>query len=447
MNKWLFCALPLVAGASWAGTTLYSGSQSEDAYAQLIQQLDQMSGLSVAQETWQPGFLESEGITRVSMTDAADSPVLFRLKHQIYHSPVNLDGEGELVNASRVVTTLVTDSLSDEGQQLVMLFTDKPVMLTTHIGFDGSSNNVMDVSAFRLDSDELTMESAPTQYNFSFDSEGLLKGTGSIGALTLNVPDAFDLSMEPGTAAFDLDWARDGVYVGTQNLKLGKMRMSNAMTGMETILDSATLSSISSVNEERFSTGMTFDTNIVDPMIPVEHVRFSTDIDNLDMNGFSQYMSFAAKLSDDEAIASDPIAFMSEMVDVYKAIFTPGSGLQYGLELNNADGAVKASTSVIFKGDGSTSGSENIATVGDLIAAMTGKLDIDADLAALAMTPLPILLNDPSMAQWIVNDGETVKTRISVEDMIIDINGNPLPLEMMLGDMLQTPLDLSQLAE
>jgi len=55
MNKLLLGALPLVAGASWAGTTLYSGSQSEDAYAQLVQQLDQMSGYSVKQEAWEPG--------------------------------------------------------------------------------------------------------------------------------------------------------------------------------------------------------------------------------------------------------------------------------------------------------------------------------------------------------------------------------------------------------
>ena len=45
--KKLLAVLPLVAGASWAGTTYYSGSQTRDAYDQLLAQLGQISSFAV----------------------------------------------------------------------------------------------------------------------------------------------------------------------------------------------------------------------------------------------------------------------------------------------------------------------------------------------------------------------------------------------------------------
>ena len=42
--------------------------------------------------------------------------------------------------------------------------------------------------------------------------------------------------------------------------------------------------------------------------------------------------------------------------------------------------------------------------------------------------------------QLIVDDGTRYKADITLKDLIVDINGNPLSLEMMMGEMLDTKL-------
>jgi len=452
MNKLLLGALPLVAGASWAGTTLYSGSQSEDAYAQLVQQLDQMSGYSVKQEAWEPGFLESQAITRVSASDAADAPVLVRLKHNIYHSPVNLDGQGELVNASRIVTTLLSDDLSESGQKLFGLFDDEPITLTTHIGFGGSSQNVAQIAAMKVDAEELKFDMAASEVNFTFDPEGKLQGTGTVGAASLlETVEGLTMAMEPGEADFDLDWAADGIYTGTQSVRLGKLTLNEGKPGSETILTDASLVSTADVNDERLTNDLIMESKIANSFIPVDEFRFSTKIENLAMNGFSEVMKISATLND-QAFTDEPEAALEHVAEAYKQLIVPGSGLHYGLELGNSEGDAKAFAKVVFEGSDAANATDasafdSMATVGDLVGALSAQADLDADLSAVAMTPIPVLLGSPGISDWLVNDGETISSKITLEDLVLNVNGNPIPLEMMLGEMLQMPLDMTLLGQ
>ena len=87
----LLLALPLVAGASWAGTTYVSSSQTQPAYDKLLSQLNQLESLQFVSESYDKGFMHSTAITKVSFVGSTDAEPLFRLKHVIDHSPVGID--------------------------------------------------------------------------------------------------------------------------------------------------------------------------------------------------------------------------------------------------------------------------------------------------------------------------------------------------------------------
>jgi len=66
--KKLLLAVPViagVAGASWAGTTFYSGNESRAAYERVIADLNDTLGLAMVTNEYVPGFLSSEATTAV----------------------------------------------------------------------------------------------------------------------------------------------------------------------------------------------------------------------------------------------------------------------------------------------------------------------------------------------------------------------------------------------
>ena len=105
----LLLALPFVAGASWAGTTYYAGSQTEPAYERLISQLNEFKPFTVESEEYQAGFLQSVAVTRVMDSAGPDAKLLFRLKHVINHSPLGVNDNGARIGSSVIRTTLLAD--------------------------------------------------------------------------------------------------------------------------------------------------------------------------------------------------------------------------------------------------------------------------------------------------------------------------------------------------
>lgn len=92
--KKLLLALPLIAGTSWAGTSYYAGSSTKDAYSDLLVQLNEFKPFTLVNEQYSAGIATSTAITVVKASSAPDAEILFRLHHDINHSPVGLNDAG-----------------------------------------------------------------------------------------------------------------------------------------------------------------------------------------------------------------------------------------------------------------------------------------------------------------------------------------------------------------
>ena len=210
--KKLLIALPFVATASWAGTTLYTGNQTRAAYDDLIAQLDGLNGMQVSTESYTSGFAASRAVTAVRASDAPDSSVLFRLRHEISHSPIGLDDGGARVGAARIVTTLLDDDLSEETRAVIERFDGGvPFVLESDVGFDRRVSNVLAVSPLSLDADGVVLELGAIRYDADIDPAGRIVGTGDHAGLELALTDDdVTFSVAPGTERFELERVGDG---------------------------------------------------------------------------------------------------------------------------------------------------------------------------------------------------------------------------------------------
>jgi len=446
--KKLLLALPLMAGASWAGTTMYSGSQSEDAYQQLIDQLDKMTALSVKPDSWQPGFLSSTAITRIMSSDSVDAKELFRLRHEISHSPVGYDEEGARMGASRIVTTLVLEGLSDEVNDIAALFEGGiPVQLTTNIAFSGKSSNRVDVASITFDEDGVGFSMQPSVSTFSYDPDGAVAGNSTIGAIDIAMGDDVYVELSESTGEFNLNAVENGVFTGTQVFHTDSLRIGNAAIGMEIELNKLALDNLTTVNDGLLSSVSDISVGGIESPLQINTAEFGVSVNGINLDGFSQYMTTMTDLAYGSDIdAMDPAELFASLGHAYKGLIIPGAGFEERIGFTNDGGKVAAKASIRFDGDGSASGYESLQTVGDLLSALSASVMLDADAAALDMTPAAMFMGSPPLDTWIVNNGVSYTSNVTVKDLIVDINGNALSLDMMLGEALELPLDLSMLA-
>ncbi len=447
--KKLMFALPFVAGVSWAGTTLYTGSQTRDAYDQLITQLDQMSGLTVSNETYSAGFMKSLAVTQVRTSEAPDAQVLLRLQHEIHHSPVGVGDGSPRVGAARIETRLLTDQMSADWQQALAKFDHgEAFLLTSDVDFAGNTGNALVVNGLHTNDDEIELGFEGATLNFDNEVDGRFSGMGTIGQLLLSSPDGMRLQMEPGTTEADLQWVGNGIYTGTQSISFPRFELADSSGQTLGSIEEVSLSADMKVNDDALDSGTTFKVAAIDSPLPLNSGSLQVNIDGLSLRGLEAYQEVTNELVLTNPDALDDDAIVIRILDAMKQVIAPGAGMTYTLALNNDGGDADAKLALKFKGDGSATGRETIATVGDLLRAMTGSLTVRADADALALTPAPMLLaSSPALSAYVIDDGVSYRTEMDVADLIVNINGEPLSLEQMLGGVLAMPLNMAMLSD
>lgn len=457
MNK-LLIAVPVVAGlagASWAGATLYGGKEASAAYERVVADLNDALGLHFANSSYTAGFLSSEATTDVRMADSPDATVLARLHHVIEHSPVETGANAGL-SAARVTTTISTNDVTDPKVQkaLAAFAGDSPATLLSRVGFDGEVNNTLTVAAFTWNgSGEQQVQSEPAEWNFVVDQNGSVNGEGSWGGAVLNDPsDGTSVTIASATDQFDYRRDASGIYAGEYTMRVPEVISDRGMPGLEMGGRDITVSTRNDVVDGLMSGNMLFSVADVLAPVAVDSADIRATYGGLDTRQFETLQALSAQMnlaraSGDDSAASDP--FAKYMRQLGTAIL-PGAYLGYELELANAGGAANASATATFEGDGSPSGRDLLsspnATVGDLVAAMKVEISADVPNAALAMTPAGMFVNPAMLAPWVVPEGESLTSSIVLDDLIVDANGQPMALKMMAGDLLQQPLDLSRLS-
>lgn len=449
--KKLLLAVPLVAGASWAGASYYSGSQTQSAYDQLLAQLNEMKPFTLVNESYSSGFAKSHAVTQVMDSASADAKVLFRLQHEIDHSPVGVNGGNVRVGAASIKTTLVRDdSLSESLLEMMEGFTEtEPFVVDTQVSFDGNIDNHLQVSPYQLQEDGASVSFGGIDYLVSVAGDAVL-GSGTLGAIEFS-REGNELSLSPGMIKTDLARISQSIYSGSYGIDFDSLSISSADNmSMHANLASIGFHSDTQVKGDQLSSQSLMSVGSIDSMLPINAVSLESTVSNLSIKGVQSYVDTVSQLSIADAMLSDDPEIMKRILGAYMPMIGPGTGADFGLRFSNdgGDASLVYGISVIdetvpaFPANGLAS----IVTLRDLLNVLTLEAHLDADATAIDQTPLAMFMMSPQAQQVIVADGVSYKADLTLSELIVDINGNPLALEMMLGDKLDTPLaDMAKL--
>ncbi len=449
--KKLLLALPIVAGASWAGTSYYAGVQSETAYDNLLSQLQLMQPLSFEKESYETGLTTSNAVTIVRAVSEKNekAPVLFRLLHEINHSPVRLEDGSPEVGTATIRTIVSEDSNHPKFKEVRELFKgDEPIELITTVGVGGVVESVANISALEVNHPDKaeTLSIDASSFTISVQDEQA-KGSGNLGAINILGADGEVIKGSPsnfnaegmisGSNIFDYEflWTMDELSIKSENLP-----------------DALVFSDISSsVNSE--VKGQTLDQTIVFDLknidlgaaapkdaSPLTSARLDIAVNNVNVQAMKEYRETVNQFGVAEQIEQSD-RFISELYSTITNLITKDVEVDYRLTLGNDGGSADAGFLIRFIGDDSETGRDYIVTAGDALNAIEIEVDVKADKAAVELTPAAGFMYSPQAQMALLDNGDHYLGKGSIKQSVGDLNGQQFPLQEMLGGMLDMPLE------
>lgn len=449
MWKKILVSLPLVGATTWAGGSYYLGSQAQDAYTKLLFQLNEMKPYSFESESYQAGLATSHAVTLVRATSSSDSPVLMRLKHEISHTPLQIQsGAAPAFNPASIVTTIGKSEDDLFGGFIAGL--DKyyngvePLVLTTSVSFDGSTSNELRINPLDVQEEMLSVSFQGGSATVYGDGQGHFTGQALIEKATLGLGTQFNLSVEPSISEFEVFRVSQALYEGEYQYRLPLIEFS--ADGVDFALNNAYVKSSSSRENDQFNAAGSMGVQDVSGPLPIQTVDLAVEIEGMSVEGLQAYQELASRIPQfDDGNVIDVSA--SEILDALVGLFNADGSTSVRLELGNSGGDASANLQVRVIDSLKERGLASYETVGDLLKAFEVQASVVADEMALMQTPAVMFLDHPMVAEFLVHEGSAYRSDLRVSDAMLAINGNYEPLADIVGPMFDMPLQMLTMAE
>ena len=437
----LLLALPLIAGASWAGTTYVSSSQTQPTYDKLLSQLNQFEPFIFESERYDKGFMQSTAITKVMMFGDVGSKPLLRLKHVIDHSPIGVDNSGARIGANSVVTTLVIDDM--DPVVAAALAGQDPLTLHTRVDISGNTINELELSSLNIVDNEKAINFGGGSFQFVTDSSGRVQGQGATQPLQMTNADGWEIRVAESPLSVDLRYIADALYSGHSDWRLPEIAVSNPNMGLDISLQDFYVNSATELDNDFLRTGISLSAGHLDAPLPVNSFNWEFYLTGLPIDGFIQYQEITREIMSYASEDEIPENMGNQMIEAYKALLAPGLTAKNTLSVGNDGGDINTEISLSFLGDSSNSGFDYMSTVRDVLSAVTMSAKVDADIQAVNMTPLGMFAYSPPASDFIINDGTNFTADLEFKDLLLYANGTSHDVieRFGLAQMLDQPLD------
>ncbi len=448
--KKLLLALPLVAGASWAGSTYYSGAQTEAAYNRLLEQINTNKAFVVKSTEYKAGIMESTAITEVRASEANGQDIQFSLKHQINHSLVSVAPENPRFGAASIITTLlIDDNYSDDFKEILKSFdSGEPFVATTEVAVDGATKSEIKINAFDHSQDDAIIKSSASIINVTTATDGNITGDAALDNFIFSEGDNKQADMSNLDMKFNASKLEGEEKISPYFYDLNFEMNMDETTIVNGGKQVALVKGVSYVlNQDLSSDEPSATFNMGVDSLEVEALPLKSFDAAMALSGFSIKDMMANESFYKEfksATRPEELLFSEKGIEILRATFKPDTKVAVKLDAVSTEGDGNAVVDLWFAGNGSDDGYTGMVTTGDLAKSIAGTALIDIDRSALMNTPVGQMLEHPMAQIYLSVTEDKVTLNADLDNMILKLNGQAIPLELMAGDILNMPLETLQ---
>jgi len=173
--------------------------------------------------------------------------------------------------------------------------------------------------------------------------------------------------------------------------------------------------------------------------VPLESADLAVALTGFSIEDLIANESFFNELKN----VKDPeeLMFSGKGLELVRATLKPDTKMAIKLDATSSEGDGNAAVDLWFTGNGSDDGYTGMATAGDLAKSIAGTAVIDVDKAAIMMTPLGGMLEQPMVQAYLTVTEDKVSLNANLDKLVLKLNEQIIPLELMAGDMLNMPLE------
>lgn len=475
MKKFLLGTVVLLL-ISWAATTWMISGQVEKNFDNAVNVLNQRLQqefplIQVKPVSFEKGLLSSRASSQVMVPGEAGSVEgTITLKHQIFHGPVMLTPLGVKAGSTYILTTLDIATLPAEGRKAIekafagqeplrvglLTKTGKDIGIDLEVAAATVADDTDNGGALRFDGLNAALE---TDFAGSY-----LTGKAATGPLSIADSEGVEIEIGPSNSDFDIDTLYKGtVLSGGTRVHVDNMRTT---AGGKPLLDMGNIrveSQTEQTPEQTTTSSLTVDATSLqlgakDKGIQLNngHLQLATTINGLDTRILKRVTDAAMQLHQKEmqslarAMTDQPSAADAEVMTTaarnYVAgileLIKPGISNKNRISLTSDAGSMHATLELAYAGKRAL---QHLGTLRELISAIDGNLVLTVDdelLQAMALDKAAALPVAFGLAN---HDNGKLESRVSIENGIISVNGQPVPILEMLGPVLDQPLQFEQL--
>ena len=436
--KKLLLAVPLLLGASWAGSAYFTGTKAQQAYNALLVELNTNKGLVWKNESYAAGVAKSTAITRVTLSTVPEEDISFLLQHDIEHSPVGLSNGKPRFSAAKVITTVLDDDTrSEEFQRIMAGFgSEKPLLMSTEVAFDGSNTSQLYVGAYHIEDKEMSFTSGGLEQTLDVKGD-IYTSSGQIKPIEFKGDDA-TVQLSPGNIELDVRRIISGVYAGSSAVTFKELSIeSNQAPPM--LLETLGITYENDVDNDVVDSRLEYFVENIDAPIPVDSASLAVNVKGISVAKWKAFSDISNQMSQ-----SNPEE-LKHFASAALELLEPNASLDMTVELTNEGGDMDTDLSINVVDASSphypANGLSTLKTLRELLQLLSLELTVEADVAAINVTPAAAFMQSPMIQQFVVSDEESHTMNVTVADLVVDINGNAATLEQMLPINLDMPLE------
>jgi len=483
MKKLVIVLLILVLCiAGWAGATYVVAGKMESRYFSLLDQYGHWGPLTLSNQSYQRGFLSSKAATvlelkvpkrpRPAQKNTAVESIQLVFEHTFRNGPrmfnVGPDGQSSLAPGLALVETRLV-SISPGQEDFEKLLAQVPELQRsfgfTRVGLDGALTSQLLIPPFEslIEGDSLSWGGLRFKSEFA-PGEKSLRGNFEMPKIAFQNADS-RMNWDGISGRFDLNEVMPQLYVGTSEVAFGAMKMNVPdqksgqpkdvlLKGFEIATDSSCEDQLVQYNQTMKFAGVTVDGETFGPG------DCEIEMKNLDAEVLSDFQSRVREVYREVADFS-PEEMMARMLPVYTQLLVkliegdPELNIQrlhFATPLGDVDGKVL----VKFAGhQGLTvedpqallqylQAEADVSIQESLVSALVAesvkaKLQVareqgsipqlsDEELASLAEQQANTQLDALLAQNFIVREGENIKSQASFNQGKLILNGRSLPI-------------------
>ncbi|MEM7378288.1 MAG: DUF945 family protein [Pseudomonadota bacterium] len=435
-------------GCGWASATWLHAETVADEYTVSLEALGQRHGVELVSLGYERSLMSSVARTEVhgglavsgygDMLPEAwrkDSRVV--LKHVIQHGPLVLE-DGVEPLAALVTTTLDLDHLNGVAASGVReaCACEEPFRIVSRIQHDGSVTHEWDFMPLSwrddIDGAPLSLSMGPIDGTLSTSADAKVEARGSLGSVVADLG-AFELNYKP------TQWTYAGTVSdipGIGEFEGQSDGLTLSVNGNDTVFRGVGFSSRNTVENGVLGGVARFGIKGVDGATTLGPSSFSMTVRGLSADAVAQFNPKVSQMS------LDTVAGRERFLAAYLALVQPGAGLGFDIHTESTQGhSVELTYDMAYAHD-----TGELATVGDLIGRIDGRLE--ADLALTWLQDMGLERAIPTVQQTAIVSGDHATLTASLSGGQLTLNDQPFPLDVVFGAVLAQPLPtLSVIAE